>query len=235
VHASIYLWDLFDKVVISDIDGTITKSDVFGHILPNVFGEDWTQPGCTHFYTNIKNNGYQILYLTARAIGQSEITKLYLQSVTQSENNREMRLPDGPVFMSPDRVLQSLKREVIHRNPEQFKVPCLKQIAKLFENPIFYAGFGNRESDRISYKEVGISPGRIFIIDQHGEIDNGGTIRMQTYSSLNEIVDQIFPSFSPNSTTLTHDDSFHDFKYWKSSNLGGTLEEIEYSISKKKS
>ena len=30
----IYLWKETDKVVISDIDGTITKSDVLGHILP---------------------------------------------------------------------------------------------------------------------------------------------------------------------------------------------------------
>src|SRR5690348_1442089 len=28
------------------------RSDVFGHILPNVFGEDWTQSGVAQFYTN---------------------------------------------------------------------------------------------------------------------------------------------------------------------------------------
>ena len=30
----IFLWRQTDKLVISDIDGTITKSDVLGHILP---------------------------------------------------------------------------------------------------------------------------------------------------------------------------------------------------------
>lgn len=30
----IFLWRHTDKLVISDIDGTITKSDVLGHILP---------------------------------------------------------------------------------------------------------------------------------------------------------------------------------------------------------
>ena len=30
----IYLWHHTDTIVISDIDGTITKSDVLGHILP---------------------------------------------------------------------------------------------------------------------------------------------------------------------------------------------------------
>merc|ERR1712130_557992 len=38
----IYLWHHTDKVVISDIDGTITKSDVLGHFLPMV-GRDWAQ------------------------------------------------------------------------------------------------------------------------------------------------------------------------------------------------
>ena len=41
---TVYLWDYHDKVVISDIDGTITRSDVAGQVLPLV-GMDWTQNG----------------------------------------------------------------------------------------------------------------------------------------------------------------------------------------------
>ena len=41
---TVYLWDYHDKVVISDIDGTITRSDVVGQVLPLV-GMDWTQNG----------------------------------------------------------------------------------------------------------------------------------------------------------------------------------------------
>jgi phosphatidate phosphatase LPIN len=83
VNSTIYLWDPNDKVVISDIDGTITKyhlslliqlinslfiillirSDLFGHILPNLFGEDWTQSGVAQFYTNIRNNGIVFFFL----------------------------------------------------------------------------------------------------------------------------------------------------------------------------
>lgn len=234
VSSTIYLWDMNDKVVISDIDGTITKSDVFGHILPNVFGEDWTQTGVAQFYTNIRNNGYQLLYLTARALGQAEITKSYLQNINQLDiSNKEMRLPDGPVFMSPNRVFESIKREVILRCPEQFKVACLKEISQLFEGPVFYAGFGNRESDRFSYKEVGIATSRIFIIDEHGEIDNGGA-KKQSYSSLNEIVDEIFPAIG-GEKELVFDDSFNDFNYWKpnATTLGGNLADIEAEIKQK--
>jgi phosphatidate phosphatase LPIN len=232
VTSSIYLWDKNDQVVISDIDGTITKSDLFGHILPNVFGEDWTQTGVAQFYTNIRNNGYQLLYLTARAIGQSEITKSYLQNVNQLDvSNKEMRLPDGPVFMSPNRVFESIKREVILRCPEQFKVACLKEIAALFVGPIFYAGFGNRESDRFSYKEVGIAPSKIFIIDEHGEIDIG-RVNKESYTTLNEFVDEIFPPFNNENNHIEMDESFNDFNYWKTSsvNIGGNLDEIEKEI-----
>lgn len=32
IHARIFLWDQSTKIVISDVDGTITKSDIKGHI-----------------------------------------------------------------------------------------------------------------------------------------------------------------------------------------------------------
>jgi hypothetical protein len=34
--AEIYLWEETDKIVISDVDGTITRSDVLGHIMPMI-------------------------------------------------------------------------------------------------------------------------------------------------------------------------------------------------------
>ena len=53
----------------SDIDGTITRSDTLGHVLP-ALGRDWTHSGIAHLYSNIARNGYNILYVTSRAIGQ---------------------------------------------------------------------------------------------------------------------------------------------------------------------
>lgn len=82
--AEIYLWEETDKIVISDVDGTITRSDVLGHIMPMI-GKDWSQEGVTDLYTNIEKNGYKILYLTARAICQSSQTKNYIQSLFQSK------------------------------------------------------------------------------------------------------------------------------------------------------
>lgn len=82
VEGKIYLWDYTTKIVISDVDGTITKSDVLGHVLPE-FGHDWSHPGIANLFTEINGNGYQMLYLTARAIGQSGSTRDYITNLRQ--------------------------------------------------------------------------------------------------------------------------------------------------------
>ena len=76
-------------------------------------------------------------------------------------------LPPGPVITSPDRLQAAFTREVIHRRPHEFKIEALMGIRKIFPKGInpFYAGFGNRDTDMLSYKEVGVPTGRIFIIN----------------------------------------------------------------------
>jgi len=186
----IYLWHHTDKVVISDIDGTITKSDVLGHILP-VIGRDWAQSGVAQLFTKIHNNGYQIMYLSARAIGQASITKDYLQSVKQGD----VCLPDGPIFLNPDSLIHAFRREVIDRNPEEFKIRCLKDLQSLFEdkNP-FFAGYGNRPNDAYAYRAVGIPVSRIFTINPAGELRHELTQNFQTsYTEQDAMVDLVFP------------------------------------------
>ena len=53
------------------------------------------------------------MYLTARAIGQADSTREYLKGINQ--NNYQ--LPEGPVIMSPDRLMASLHRWVIRSFP----------------------------------------------------------------------------------------------------------------------
>jgi phosphatidate phosphatase LPIN len=57
-------------------------------------------------YTDITNNGYKMMYLTSRAIGQADSTRDYLKGIHQGN----YQLPDGPVIMSPDRLMASLHR-----------------------------------------------------------------------------------------------------------------------------
>lgn len=59
------------------------------------------------------------------------------------------------------------------RKPEVFKMACLRDIQRLFghenRNP-FYAGFGNRITDALSYRSVNVPSERIFTIDSSGEV-----------------------------------------------------------------
>jgi phosphatidate phosphatase LPIN len=71
-----------------------------------MIGRDWTHLGVAKLYTDIARNGYKMLYLTSRAIGQADTTREYLKGITQ----HGYQLPEGPVIMSPDRLMTSLHR-----------------------------------------------------------------------------------------------------------------------------
>ncbi|KAA0149833.1 hypothetical protein FNF29_05658 [Cafeteria roenbergensis] len=208
VECKLFLWRPSDKIVISDVDGTITKSDAMGHLMYWV-GADWTQEGVASFYANIERNGYKLVYLTSRAIGQAGSTRAYLDGIAQSDAHAAAaagaasKLPPGPVITSPDRLFDAFTREVIMRKPEEFKKQALSDIRRLFPahvNP-FFCGFGNRDTDRISYEAVGVPDNRIYIINPKGDILRMGKVEFHTYSKLNEIVDTMFPPFQSKPST----------------------------------
>ncbi|CAK9817447.1 Phosphatidate phosphatase LPIN2 [Anthophora plagiata] len=187
----IYKWRWDDKIVISDIDGTITKSDVLGHILP-IVGKDWAQSGVAQLFTKIKNNGYKLLYLSARAIGQAKVTREYLKSIRQGD----LSLPDGPLLLNPTSLISAFHREVIEKKPEEFKISCLSDIQALFPegSKPFYAGYGNRINDVWAYRAVGIPTMRIFTINHRGELKHELTQTFQSsYACQCDIVNDLFP------------------------------------------
>jgi len=265
--ARIFLWDSSFQIVVSDIDGTITKSDALGHVF-NMIGRDWTHLGVAKLYTDVARNGYHMMYLTSRAIGQADTTRDYLKNINQNG----YRLPDGPVIMSPDRLIASLHREVILRKPEVFKMACLRDIARLFgcdfrstpagamhnthasgsiAPPIsaqtvgaeilrqdlesvaaagaqnahhsstptpFFAGFGNRITDALSYRSVNVPSSRIFTIDWNGEV------KMEllelagyntSYVKMNELVDQFFPPIRAAEVSNPRQREFNDVNFWR--------------------
>ncbi|KAH7887336.1 NADH-ubiquinone oxidoreductase complex I [Phlebopus sp. FC_14] len=211
--ARIFVWDSHDLVVVSDIDGTITKSDGLGHFL-TMIGRDWTHLGVAKLYTDITRNGYKIMYLTSRAIGQADSTRDYLKGIKQDD----YQLPEGPVVMSPDRLIASLHREVIMRKPEVFKMACLRDIQRLFGDVTrtptpFYAGFGNRITDALSYRSVNIPSARIFTIDSSGEVKME-LLELAGYKSsyihMTDLVDQMFPPIHRKWAS-----EFTDLNFWK--------------------
>ncbi|XP_030554800.1 phosphatidate phosphatase LPIN3 isoform X7 [Drosophila novamexicana] len=204
----LFRWKHNDKVVISDIDGTITKSDVLGHILPMV-GKDWAQLGVAQLFSKIEQNGYKLLYLSARAIGQSRVTREYLRSIRQGN----VMLPDGPLLLNPTSLISAFHREVIEKKPEQFKIACLSDIRDLFpDKEPFYAGYGNRINDVWAYRAVGIPIMRIFTINTKGELKHELTQTFQSsYCSMTYIVDQLFPPVKHDEVAI----EFSNFNYWR--------------------
>ncbi|KAK1891525.1 Phosphatidate phosphatase LPIN1 [Dissostichus eleginoides] len=224
-HGTIYLWSWDDKIVISDIDGTITRSDTLGHILPTL-GKDWTHQGIARFYHKVSQNGYKFMFCSARAIGMADMTRGYLHWV----NERGTMLPMGPVLLSPSSLFSALHREVIEKKPEKFKIECLSDIKQLFypNTEPFYAAFGNRATDVYSYKEVGVPLNRIFTVNPKGElIQEHAKTNISSYVRLCEMVDHDFPLLAPNEgADLPRSDTF-DQCYWNKELPEGTDEQDE--------
>ena len=232
-QARLFLWPSTSRIVISDIDGTITKSDALGHILTFV-GRDWTHSGVAGLYDRISKNGYRLLYLTARAIGQATSTRDYLKNVEQDK----CQLPDGPVIMSPDRLLAALRREVIIGNPEEFKIACLQDIQRLFlprhADP-FYAGFGNRFTDAQSYHAVGIPAHRIFTVEPGGELRvEHGLGFASTYTRMMDVVDLFFPPVAVSESSaggleqgaMAVQEGFKDYNFWRVPTSQQTMDDL---------
>ncbi|CAH8346908.1 unnamed protein product [Eruca vesicaria subsp. sativa] len=208
VDARIYLWKWDARIVVSDVDGTITRSDVLGQFMPLV-GVDWSQTGVTHLFSAVKENGYQLMFLSARAISQASVTRQFLVNLKQDGK----ALPDGPVVISPDGLFPSLFREVIRRAPHEFKISCLEEIRALFppEHNPFYAGFGNRDTDEISYLKVGIPRGKIFTINPKGEVAVNRRVDTRSYTNLHALVNGMFPA----TTTSSEPEDFNTWNFWK--------------------
>ncbi|XP_013920373.1 PREDICTED: phosphatidate phosphatase LPIN3 isoform X1 [Thamnophis sirtalis] len=212
-EANIYLWNWYDKVVISDIDGTITRSDALGHILPHL-GKDWTHQGIAKLFHKIHLNGYKFLYCSARAIGMAHITKGYLECV----NDQGWVLPKGPILLAPSSLFSAFHREVIEKKPEVFKIACLTDIRNLFgpNSRPFHAAFGNRLTDVYAYKEVALPESRIFTVNPKGELTQELIkITKSTYERLGEVVEFLFPPIGKDMNASMASPEFSQFFYWK--------------------
>uniref|UniRef100_A0A8C7KJK1 phosphatidate phosphatase n=1 Tax=Oncorhynchus kisutch TaxID=8019 RepID=A0A8C7KJK1_ONCKI len=223
-EGTIYLWNWDDKVIISDIDGTITKSDVFGQILPQL-GKDWTHQGIAKLYHSVHENGYKFLYCSARAIGMADMTRGYLYWV----NDRGTILPRGPLMLSPSSLFSAFHREVIEKKPEKFKIECLTDIKNLFypNTHPFYAAFGNRANDVFAYKQVGVPVCRIFTVNPKGELILEQSKGNKTsYGRLSELVEHVFPLRSKEQSATFSFPEFSSFCFWRQPIAEVCLEEL---------
>jgi len=171
------------------------------------------------------------MYLTSRSVGQADTTRAYLAGVIQEG----FRLPQGPTIMSPDRTIAALRRELYIRKPEVFKMACLRDIKSLFgpNRTPFYAGFGNRFTDALSYRSVSIPSFRIFTINSYAEVSldllSLNKLRY-SYVNMREVVDHYFPPV--NTLVKGGGEEYTDFTYWREPVLD--IDEFSYSESEEK-
>ena len=192
IKSNIYFWSYNIKMILWDIDGTVTKSDILGVILPRI-GINWNHDGVIELINKMHENGYKIVYLTARAIFQSDATHEFLGNIEQNGK----KLPNGPIIMDPDGAFSSFKKGIIQKQQYLIKILSLLEIKNLFgnedNNQHFYAGFGNKETDAIAYRYLGIPMKNIFIINTSSNIVQLGEKEKTTYPKLIESCEEYFP------------------------------------------
>lgn len=173
--------------IITDIDGTVTRSDFVGRWL--------IQKGLILLFQKLTMRGLPIIYLSNRPITMARSTVHFL---------RRRGLPDGPVIVNPVSALRSLKpapklsshsvMAIISRSlkleflpsesasPATFKKAAMRELQhsicpfndsrKAVTGQLHYsclvAGLGNKTTDTTAYKEIGIP--HIFFVNPRGKV-----------------------------------------------------------------
>ena len=196
ISAFIYLWDYSDKLIICDIDGTVTKSDFRGQVL-QFMGRNWAQEGVAGLFSSLHARGYQIVYLTARSFVMSNITHYLLGNI----NEDGCMMPIGPIFMNPWGLIKSIHAELVRKTSHLYKIGMLTTIKSLFDesHQPLYAGFGNKSADANAYRTAGIRDMLIFITDYAGSINC--VKRLPPYLSYKVLHNFINIYFPPNNVS----------------------------------
>uniref|UniRef100_A0A7S3NRI9 LNS2/PITP domain-containing protein n=1 Tax=Aureoumbra lagunensis TaxID=44058 RepID=A0A7S3NRI9_9STRA len=181
-EARIFLWKQNDGIVICDIDGTVTRTDIRGFV-DSVVNETPTNAhaGVCDFLDQVASRAH-VLYLTSRPLVLADATRFFLDNLKQSALSagrgigaRAARMPQGPLIMARSNLTSALYSELVLKNPHEFKtwalhdilaafVPTTKDEDQLVMPMPFKAGFGNKHTDCRAYQTAGIPNHAIFLI-----------------------------------------------------------------------
>ncbi len=148
------------RVVVTDIDGTLTSSewaavtDVIGLAPPEA------HPGAAELMTAFAARGYHVLYLTARPEWMGAITRAWL-----------------PLRGFPPGVLHTTLRftgAVGSRAADYKRDELASFAAELARTPAY--AFGNKASDAEAYANAGIAPANSFYFDLDAAEARGGVV-----------------------------------------------------------
>lgn len=177
-EANLFLWSHTDRVVVCDIDGTITKSNAFG-VFDTMILESYVyiHDGVATFLSNLlqANDRLRIMYLTSRPVSYARTTRRFLSGLRQGKD----RLPEGPLFCHPGTLSSVLLSELVTKDSHEYKSDALlRQVILTFAAAgrqstadLLVAGFGNSLTDSVAYEMAGIRRDDIYVIDKKSRIN----------------------------------------------------------------
>ena len=185
----IYLYGQAKKLIITDIDGTITKSDFTGSLAKSL-RFDYHHEGAVELFDSASKNGYAMIYLTAIPQGFDELTREYLFEQLQDKNGYS--LPLSPVIMSPTVVANGLTQDEAGN-----KLAVLQSLLNLFDlkAKVVEGAYGNKESDMKAYRNSGITDNKVFKVDKKSKMINVGTNQETSYMEHFKHVAQMYPKY----------------------------------------
>ena len=190
----IFVFNQNDRLVVTDIDGTITTSDV-GGFLGGSIGVGVEQPRVVEFFDKVDFNGYKVLYLTARPMAFDGLTREYLFETLQDVDGNppdffRYSLPKGPLFMSPISA-----EKAISADAEIMKLSTLTSIINLFDlkEGVIYGAYGNKNSDTESYLKSGIKGDNVYLINEQSNIVNVATGNITSYKVQSQMINEYYP------------------------------------------
>ena len=186
---SIYVFSPDDKLIISDIDGTITKSDTWG-FFGGALGFKVHHKFVNTFHVHAYSNGYKMIYLTARSMRYQSFTKKYLFTDTDTGS---VGVPTNPVLCIPNHLAVAALGDPF--KAVLGKTTCLNNVLSLFEDPssVIAGAYGNKSSDSEAYKNSGISLSNTYIINKDSKIINVATEDETTYKMQYEDLNNRYP------------------------------------------
>jgi len=178
LYFDIYVYSARDKLVVMDVDGTITVSDVRGYVESVYLGRyTYVHDGVVPFLQILRESmNYQVMYLTSRPIAHAAETRLLLQNIRDGvEGSGEVLvMPPGPLFLNRESKARAAYRELVSKSVAAFKSEVLLKIKSLFAaagvaQP-FFIGIGNRPTDMQAYSNVGIPLNAMLMINTYSHV-----------------------------------------------------------------
>lgn len=152
VSCILWLWSYKDRIMVCDIDGTITRSDVRGY-LETVYMSyyKYCHKGVIEFFHQLEAHlNLKIIFLTSRPIAHLQMTKNLLNSLRPvgvgdgtgatsgpnalptDANGSFLSLPDGPVFTNRDAIATAAYKELVLRVSAEYKANVLYGVLQLY-------------------------------------------------------------------------------------------------------